>query len=184
MVAEQSKWNMKSFRIHFAEQEIGFLQKRIRSSRLPLIDSDGDWSLGTNGAYLRSLLHHWCEEYDWHREEEYLNRFPQFTCELDGLTIHFFHIRSAHENAPALLLTHGWPDSFLRYAKLFPLLTGYHLVVPSLPGFAFSTLPKKGYMNNAETAEVWHKLMTEVLGYREYAASGGDMGRGDRKSVV
>ena len=77
-----------------------------------------------------------------------------------------------------LLLTHGWPDSFLRYAKVFPLLSDYDLVVPSLSGFAFSTLPSKGFLNNAEVAELWHRLMTEVLGYKEYAASGGDMGRG------
>ena len=77
-----------------------------------------------------------------------------------------------------LLLTHGWPDSFLRYAKAFPLLSEFDLVVPSLPGFAFSTLPPKGFLNNAEVAELWHKLMTEVLGYREYIASDGDMGRG------
>ena len=77
-----------------------------------------------------------------------------------------------------MLLTHGWPDSFLRYAKIFPLLADYDLIVPSLPGFAFSTLPPKGFMNNAEVAELWHQLMTEVLGYKEYAASGGDMGRG------
>ena len=178
MADEQSKWNMKSFRIHFAERELEDLRARIRLSRLPMIESDGDWALGADSAYLRSLLRYWCEEYDWRREEEYLNRFPQFTCELDGMTIHFFHIRSERDNAPTLLLTHGWPDSFLRYAKLFPLLTDFDLVVPSLPGFAFSTLPPKGYMNNAETAELWHRLMTEVLGYKEYAASGGDMGRG------
>lgn len=178
MTDEQSKWNRKPFRIHFAERELEDLRARIRSSRLPLVESAGDWSLGTDSAYLCSLLRYWCEEYDWGREEKYLNRFPQFTCELDGMRIHFFHIRSERDNAPTLLLTHGWPDSFLRYAKMFPLLTDYNLVVPSLPGFAFSTLPPKGYMNNAETAELWHRLMTEVLGYKEYAASGGDMGRG------
>lgn len=178
MADEQSKWNRKPFRIHFAERELEDLRARIRPSRLPLVESAGDWSLGTDSAYLRSLLHYWNEKHDWRREEEYLNRFPQFTCELDGMTIHFFHIRSELKDAPTLLLTHGWPDSFLRYAKLFPLLTDFNLVVPSLPGFAFSTLPPKGYMNNAETAELWHRLMTEVLGYKEYAASGGDMGRG------
>ena len=178
MADEQSKWNMKSFRIHFAERELEDLRARIRLSRLPMIESNGDWALGADSAYLRSLLRYWCEEYAWRREEENLNRFPQFTCEVDGMTIHFFHIRSERDHAPALLLTHGWPDSFLRYAKLFPLLTDFNLVVPSLPGFAFSTLPPKDYMNNAETAELWHRLMTEVLGYKEYAASGGDMGRG------
>ena len=100
--------------------------------------------MGTDSAYLHSLLNCWCEEYDWRRKEETLNRFPQFTCELDGMTIHFFHICSERKDAPTLLLIHGWPDSFLRYAKLFPLLTDFNLVVP-LPGFAFSPLPQKGY---------------------------------------
>lgn len=100
--------------------------------------------MGTDSAYLHSLLNCWCEEYDWRRKEETLNRFPQFACELDGMTIHFFPICSERKDAPTLLLIHGWPDSFLRYAKLFPLLTDFNLVVP-LPGFAFSTLPQKGY---------------------------------------
>jgi len=134
--------------------------------------------LGTDSEYLTALLNYWRNDYNWYHKERELDQYPQFTCELDGLTIHFFHIRSSRKGAKPLLLTHGWPDSFLRYAKIFPLLTDYDLVVPSLPGFAFSTLPPKGFMNNAEVAELWHRLMTEVLGYKEYAASGGDMGRG------
>lgn len=90
------------------------------------------------------------------------------------MTIHFFHIKGTRQGVLPLLLTHGWPDSFLRYAKLFPLLSEFDLVVLSLPGFAFSTLPSKGFTNNAEVAETWHKLMTQVLGYKAYAASGGD----------
>ena len=169
---------LKEFHIHFDEAEIENLQRRIRDSRFPLKAANESWNMGTDSDYLQSLLNYWCKEYDWQRKEQELNRFPQYTCELDGLTIHFFHIRSNHSAAPALLLTHGWPDSFLRYAKIFSLLPDYDLVVPSLPGFAFSTLPPKGFMNNAESAEIWHRLMTEVLGYKEYAASGGDMGRG------
>ena len=169
---------MKEFQIHFPEVEMAELRQRIRDTRFPPMPGNGDWSLGTDSGYLSSLLDYWCNRYDWLRKERELNQYPQFTCEFDGLTIHFFHIRSPRKEAKPLLLTHGWPDSFLRYAKVFPLLSDYDLVVPSLPGFAFSTLPPKGYMNNAETAEIWHKLMTEVLGYTEYVASGGDMGRG------
>ena len=170
--------NTKEFTIDFGENEIEELNKRIRGTRLPAISSGGDWSLGTDSDYLSSLLDYWRGSYDWKRKERELNKYPQYTCELDGVTVHFFHIRALREGAPALLLTHGWPDSFLRYAKIFPLLSDYDLVVPSLPGFAFSTLPEKGFSNNAETAELWHRLMTDVLGYKEYAASGGDMGRG------
>lgn len=167
-----------AFHIVFREEEIEELHRRIQNSRQPKVSSGDDWSLGTGSDYLEALLDYWGNRYDWKRKEKELNQYPQFTSEIDGLTIHFFHIRSSHKYAKPLLLTHGWPDSFLRYAKVFPLLSDYDLVVPSLPGFAFSTLPGKGYMNNSETADIWHKLMTEVLGYTEYAAAGGDMGRG------
>jgi len=169
---------LKEFRIHFDEGQINSLRSRIDSTRLPRVLGNEKWALGTDSDYLTSLLSYWRNDYDWYRKERELNQYPQFTCELDGLSIHFFHIRSSRKGAKPLLLTHGWPDSFLRYVKTFPLLTDFDLIVPSLPGFAFSTLPPKGFMNNAEDAELWHKLMTEVLGYKEYAASGGDMGRG------
>ena len=169
---------MEKFQIHFSQIQLDDLRRRIGETRLPPPFPGGNWTLGTENDYLSSLLAYWRDSYHWRRKEEELNQYPQFTCEIDGMTIHFFHISAAHKDAMPLLLTHGWPDSFLRYAKVFPLLSEYSLVVPSLPGFAFSTLPQKGFMNNAETAEVWHKLMTEVLGYRRYAASGGDMGRG------
>ena len=166
---------LKEFHIRFDEKQLNDLRSRIDTARLPSALKTETWDLGTDGGYLMALLNYWRNDYDWYRKERELNQYPQFTCELDGLMIHFFHIRSSREGAKPLLLTHGWPDSFLRYAKVFPLLADYDLVVPSLPGFAFSTLPPKGFMNNAEVAELWHRLMTEVLGYKEYAASGGDM---------
>ena len=169
---------MEEFRIHFTEEQMEDLRRRIGHTRLPKALNAENWSLGTDDDYLSSLLTYWGNGYDWSRKEMELNQYPQFICRLDGLTIHFFHIRGSRRGAPPLLLTHGWPDSFLRYAKTFPLLSDFDLVVPSLPGFAFSTLPMKGFLNNAEVAEIWHKLMTGVLGYTEYAAAGGDMGRG------
>ena len=169
---------MREFSIHFDEGQFADLRRRIGCTRLPQALGGESWQLGMDDAYLPQLLAYWQDSYDWRRKEQELNRYPQFTCELDGITVHFFHIRSARRGAPPLMLTHGWPDSFLRYAKVFPLLSDFDLVVPSLPGFAFSTLPPKGFFNNAEVAGLWHRLMTEVLGYKEYAASGGDMGRG------
>ena len=169
---------MQDFHIHFDEKQFDDLRRRIALTRLPPVWNRESWALGTDGDYLSRLLTYWQDGYDWTRKETELNQYPQFTCELDGVTIHFFHIRSSHGGTLPLLLTHGWPDSFLRYAKVFPLLSRFDLVVPSLPGFAFSTLPAKGFSSNAETAELWHKLMTQVLGYQEYAAAGGDMGRG------
>ncbi len=170
--------NIKEFNIHFDEEQIEDLRRRIDCTRFPKALKDGNWNLGMDDDYLSSLLEYWRNGYDWTHREAELNQYPQFTCELDGMTIHFFHIRGSHKETLPLLLTHGWPDSFLRYAKVFPLLPDFDLIVPSLPGFAFSTLPPKGFLNNAEVAEIWHRLMTEVLGYKEYAAAGGDMGRG------
>ena len=169
---------MEPFVIRFRKEEIDDLHHRIDNTRMPKTFPRENWDLGVDDGYLSSLLAYWRKDYDWSRKEAELNRYPQFTCELDGMTIHFFHLKGTKPGALPLLLTHGWPDSFLRYVKLFPLLSEFDLVVPSLPGFAFSTLPSKGFSNNAEVAETWHKLMTQVLGYKEYAASGGDMGRG------
>ena len=169
---------MKKFRIHFEQEKFDDLRRRLEHTRLPCPFPGGPWEFGGDDGYLPALLAYWRESYDWSKKETELNRYPQFIAEIDGVNVHFFHIRGSNPGALPLLLTHGWPDSFLRYAKLFPLLPGYDLVVPSLPGFAFSGLPAKGFSNNAETAELWHKLMTEVLGYQACAASGGDMGRG------
>ena len=169
---------MKEFTIHFEDGQFDDLRRRIGSTRLPEPFPGGHWQFGTDGECLSALLTRWQDGCDWKHKETELNGYPQFTSKIDGVDIHFFHIPGKRPGSLPLLLTHGWPDSFLRYAKAFPLLSEFDLVVPSLPGFAFSGLPAKGFSNNAETAELWHKLMTEVLGYKEYAASGGDMGRG------
>lgn len=169
---------MKEFRIHFEQEQFDDLRRRLERTRLPRPFPGEGWEFGVEPACLTALLDRWREGYDWRKREAELNQYPQFIAEIDGVSIHFFHIRGSNPEALPLLFTHGWPDSFLRYAKLFPLLPEHDLVVPSLPGFAFSGLPAKGFSNNAETAELWHILMTEVLGYKAYAASGGDMGRG------
>ena len=169
---------MEPFHIHFQKEQLDDLRLRISRTRYPQAWQEEGWEFGVADKTIASILTYWSKDYDWFHRETALNRYPQFTCELDGMTIHFFHLKGSRPGMPPLLLTHGWPDSFLRYAKLFPLLTEFDLVVPSLPGFAFSTLPPKGFTNNAEVAEIWHKLMTQVLGYQRYVASGGDMGRG------
>lgn len=170
--------NVQAFSIHFDEEEIAELHRRIALTRLPREIEDMHWMFGSDMDYMQCLLDYWSSGYDWKQKESELNKYAQFTTEVDGMTIHFFHIRSQHKDAMPLLMTHGWPDSFLRYAKVFPLLSDYDLIVPSLPGFAFSTLPSKGFVNNAEIAETWHRLMTEILGYKEYVATGGDIGSG------
>lgn len=170
---------MKKFKIEFPKEMFSELASRIRSARFPAFRQQNGWQLGTPMDALKDVFSEWSNYYErWKKQEEYLNGFPQFTCEIDGMDIHFFHIRSANPEATPILMAHGWPDSFLRYSKTFPLLKDHHLIVPSIPGFGFGTLPSKGYVNNADTAEIWHRLMTDVLGYHHYIATGGDMGRG------
>ena len=169
---------MTPFTIHFEQAQFDDLRRRLDAARLPPDPAGLGRELGTNGDDLLPLLAYWRDEYDWRVREAELNRHPQYRCEIGGTTIHFFRIPARRRNAAPILLTHGWPDSFLRYAKIFDRLEDHDLVVPSLPGFAFSSLPPRGFASNADTAELWHALMTDVLGYRAYVASGGDMGRG------
>lgn len=166
-----------NFKIDFKESEFEDLKRRIDNVRFPDFVCDADWKLGTPSKALQSLLEQW-KEYDWKPQQDYLNSFPQFMIRIGDVDLHFFHIKSDNEDAPTILMAHGWPDSFLRYSKTFPILKDFNLVVPSIPGFGFSTLPRKGWINNAETAKSWHVLMTEVLRYNKYVATGGDMGRG------
>lgn len=167
-----------SFKINFEEERFADLRTRVNNAVWRHASAINDWSLGTPADALREVLSFWCGSYDWRRKEEELNRYPQYLKEIRGVRIHFFHIPSAVKDAPTLLMCHGWPDSFLRYAKTFPYLKDFNLVVPSMPGFAFSALPARGFSNNSETADLWHILMREILGYESYFVTGGDMGRG------
>ena len=168
----------KEFNINFDESLFADLRKRIDGTRWPSGTTIKSWQHGTPVDTLRDILAYWADGYDWRHKETELNSYPQYTCEIGDILLHFFHIPGNHPDAVPILMAHGWPDSFLRYAKTFPLLTEFNLVVPSMPGFAFSTLPEKGYTNNSETADIYHRLMTEILGYKSYVAVGGDMGRG------
>jgi len=146
---------------------------------------------GTDPEYLRELVTYWQAGFDWRARERELNALPQFTAEIDGQRVHFVHVRArvSDESRPALplVLTHGWPSSFLEMVPLIGLLAdpvahggddgdAFDLVIPSLPGFAFSDLPLQGPVTPATTADVWARLMTDVLGYRNFGAYGGDIG--------
>ena len=168
----------QDFKIYFAESFFSELKKKIAGARWPSASLLDDWSLGTPVNALREILAYFVSDYDWEGRERELNSYPQYLCDIDGTTLHFFHIPGKSKNAMPILMAHGWPDSFLRYAKTFPLLADYTLIVPSMPGFAFSTLPHKGYVNNSDTADIYHRLMADILGYQSYVATGGDMGRG------
>ncbi|MFC4242592.1 epoxide hydrolase family protein [Gryllotalpicola reticulitermitis] len=171
------------------------LRARLRATRwTPTVDDSG-WELGTDHAYLRELLAYWADGFDWTAQEEELNRLPRSFVEVGGQGIHVIHAvadgdgdgdgdgdRAGNGNAagehaaPALLLTHGWPDSFWRYLKVIPLLArDFTVVVPDIPGFGYSDAPVGAPLNSREVAALWAELMTR-LGYQRFFAAGGDLG--------
>ncbi len=180
--------NLRSFAIHIEDDDIEDLQRRLRSTRLPNAIDDTQWNDGTSAAFMRRLVHHWVHEFDWRATEARLNRLPQYLADIDGQEIHFVHQPG---NGPApmpLVLTHGWPGSFVEMEHLIPMLAdpashggdaadAFHVVVPSLPGFGFSAAPDSTGTSPKHVASLWAKLMAG-LGYPRFAAQGGDIGAG------
>ncbi|MDO6432680.1 epoxide hydrolase [Flavitalea sp. BT771] len=171
---------MKPFKINVPQEVLNDLSIRLKQTRWTDEPENGGWDYGTNPGYLRELVRYWQTEYDWRTHEAAINQFPQFKAEIDGVTIHFIHIKGQGRNSAPLILNHGWPDSFYRFIKIIPMLTepsdngrSYDLVIPSIPGFGFS---QQTALNSDKTAILFNKLMTEVLGYPTYFAAGGDMG--------
>ena len=173
------------FTIRVSDEVLADLRERIRKTRWPGAAPGAAWEQGTDRKYLEDLLHDWAERFDWRARERELNAFHQFRLEIDGVAIHFVHERAASGNGVPLILTHGWPSSFIEYLPLVPLLTDPRehgidgpecdLVIPSLPGYAFSERPPRA--NYRTVAGLWHRLM-RGLGYERYAAGGGDFGAG------
>jgi len=174
------------FRIEVGEQQLADLRERLARTRWPEPEPVSDWSQGIPLAYLQELCEHWRERYDWRRTEAALNEYEQFTTELDGLPIHFLHVRSPHEGALPLVITHGWPGSIIEFSKVIGPLTdppayggdaadAFHLVCPSLPGYGFSGKPDATGWSVQRIASAWAQLM-DRLGYSRYGAQGGDWG--------
>jgi pimeloyl-ACP methyl ester carboxylesterase len=164
------------------------LRARLRATRWPDAPLDAGWSLGTDVAYLRELVAYWADGFDWPAQEAALARLPRFRVQLGGLGIHLVHARAVAPSGPALplLLSHGWPDSFWRYAKVIPLLTdpgahgadpadAFDVVVPDMPGYGYSDRPAGRPIDSIAVADLWAQLMT-VLGYERFGAAGGDIG--------
>jgi epoxide hydrolase len=177
---------IRPFRIDIPQAELDDLRTRLRQTRWPEPETVADWSQGIPLSYVRDLCDYWSERYDWRRTEASLNRFPQFRTEVDGLGLHFLHVRSPHEDALPLVMTHGWPGSIVEFHKVIEPLTdpvahggdaadAFHVVCPSLPGYGFSDKPAAPGWNAARTADAWDELMTR-LGYSRYGAQGGDWG--------
>ena len=177
---------VRPFRINVPDEQLVDLRKRIRATRWPDRETVGDLSQGVQLATLRELAHYWATEHDWREIETKLNAQPQFVTEIGGLDIHFIHVRSKHENALPLIVTHGWPGSIIEQLKIVEPLTNptahgasaseaFHLVIPSLPGHGFSGKPTAPGWTPVSIARAWATLM-QRLGYTRYVAQGGDWG--------
>ncbi len=177
---------MESFTVHVTEAEIAELHRRLDHTRWPDAETVGDWSQGIPLDYLKDLCAHWRHGYDWRRCENRLNALPQFRHNVDGLGIHFLHVRSPHPDALPLVLTHGWPGSIVEFLDALGPLTdptahggdagdAFHVVCPSLPGYGFSDKPSQPGWGVERIARAWAQLMAE-LGYDRYGAQGGDWG--------
>lgn len=163
------------FEIAVAEADLAELRARIRQTRWPEPAPGEAWAQGTELTFLQSLAAYWADGFDWRARERELNAFPQFSASIDGVRIHFVHVRGG---GVPLILTHGWPSAYVELLPLVPLLSDrFDLVIPSLPGYAFSERPPRTGVNYRYVAGLWHKLMAE-LGYDRYGAHGGDFGAG------
>lgn len=181
--------SIREFKIRIPDEQLNDLSSRLKNTKWAYQMLDNEWKLGTNSHYLKSLVTYWTNFYNWREQEQILNQYPQYKCKIDDVDIHFFHIKGKEKNSTPLILSHGWPDSFIRYQKIIPLLTdpvsyggktsdSFDLIIPSLPGFGFSTMSELKGINNNMIADLWAKLMIDELGYSKFGAAGGDMGSG------
>jgi pimeloyl-ACP methyl ester carboxylesterase len=177
---------IQPFKVAIPDKDLVELRRRIAAARWPTKELVDDRSQGVQLATMRELTRYWSTEYDWRKAEARLNALPQFTTEIDGVTIHFIHVRSKHENALPLIMTHGWPGSVIELLETVGPLTdptahggtaedAFHLVLPSLPGYGFSGEPKELGWDSGRIALAWAELMKR-LGYTRYVAQGGDVG--------
>ena len=181
-----SETEIRPFRVGVPEEAIADLRRRIAATRWPSQELVADRSQGVQLATIQELARYWAADYDWRRCEAKLNELPQFTTEIDGVDIHFIHVKSPHADALPLIITHGWPGSVIELLGVVGPLTdptahggreedAFHLVVPSLPGYGFSGEPTEVGWGPARVAQAWAGLMRR-LGYTRYVAQGGDVG--------
>jgi pimeloyl-ACP methyl ester carboxylesterase len=186
MSTAETATETRHFYFEIPDEQIADLRRRIAATRWPSKELVDDRSQGVQLATLQELARYWASDYDFGRLEERLNRLPQFTTEIDGVDIHFIHVRSKHEDALPLIMTHGWPGSVIELLETVDPLTdptaqggdaedAFHLVLPSLPGYGFSGEPTELGWGPARTAQAWAELMHR-LGYTRYIAQGGDVG--------
>ncbi|WP_269620446.1 epoxide hydrolase family protein [Zhongshania sp. BJYM1] len=185
--------SIKPFKVDIPQSQLDDLKARLANTRWPDTETVDDWSQGAPLDAVKSLCEYWQNNYDWRRCEKELNHYPQFTTEIDGLEIHFLHIRSTHENAMPMIMTHGWPGSVLEFMNVIEPLTNptahggsasdaFHLVIPSLPGYGFSGRPAESGWGLERIAKAWISLMAR-LEYTAFVAQGGDWGSGVTSAI-
>jgi pimeloyl-ACP methyl ester carboxylesterase len=186
MASVETAAEIRPFHVEVPEERVDDLRRRVEATRWPSKELVADRSQGVQLATLQALARYWTTEYDWRKCEAKLNALPQFVTEIDGVDIHFIHVRSQHENALPLIMTHGWPGSVIELLETIGPLTdptahggtpedAFHLVLPSLPGYGFSGEPTELGWESGRTARAWAELMHR-LGYTRYVAQGGDVG--------
>ncbi|GAA2833001.1 epoxide hydrolase family protein [Crossiella cryophila] len=184
--AAEAAGAIRPFQVRIPQRQLVDLRRRLQDTRWPARETVADQSQGVQTATLRKLVDYWRTGYDWRKVEARLNALPQFLTEIDGLDIHFLHIRSRHPDALPLIITHGWPGSVLELLKVIGPLTdptrhggraedAFHLVLPSMPGYGFSAQPTGTGWGPDRIARAWHVLMRR-LGYQRYVSQGGDWG--------
>ena len=167
---------IEPFTIDIPQADLDDLADRLARTRWPDELPEVGWDYGMPLARVKELVEYWRTTYDWRKQEARLNELPQYTTEIDGQNIHFVHIRSAREDALPLILTHGWPGSYLEFLGVIePLTAEFHLVIPSIPGFGFSGPTHEKGWGVDRVAHAWAELMSR-LGYDRYGAQGGDWG--------
>lgn len=177
---------IQPFQISIPQQQLDDLKQRLEQAKLPSPQTDEPWKLGADQTFIRKLIMYWQQEYDWRKQEQFLNQFPQYIAQIDGFAIHFLHIKGERDGATPLLITHGWPGSFIEHLGLIPYLTqpsqhggtadqAFDVIIPSLPGFGFSSVPNESGTHAQKVAHLWAQLM-EQLGYERYVIQGGDIG--------
>src|SRR6266700_1234133 len=187
--AEDTASAPRPFRIDIPQAKIEHIRARVREAEGPDRLDAPDTRYGVNWDYMKALAQYWTEQFDWRKAETSLNRYPQFMARVGDFDIHFYHVKGRGPKPLPLVLTHGWPGSVLEYLEAIGPLSdpasyggspddAFDVVVPSLPGFGFSSKPKGKPIGRPTTAALWHRLMTEALGYEKYGAQGGDIGSG------
>lgn len=179
---------IKKIEISLAQSFIDDLKTKLKLTRWPDEIEGSGWTYGASLDYMKELTDYWTTYFDWRRTESEINKFPNFIAQIDGYKIHFLHIKGKGDKTVPLIITHGWPSSFLEMLKIIPFLTdnsdlSFDLVIPSMPGYGFSQKINQAGCNVSFIAELWHKLMLE-LGYNKYGVQGGDFGAGVSTAIA